>query len=93
MALAKNLLMLLTGFRKFIMGIIALSFIGIFNIILLALFIVGWYLGNVLITGQQLVELWNGSFTVVGVIIGGFMAANICTKIIGATKEWIMKKK
>jgi len=73
MSVFKTFVRLLTGFRKFTMGII-------FIITVLVL------LGFKQVDGALVV-------TTLRDVVVAFMATNVCAKIIGATQQWLKKKK
>lgn len=86
MSLVKNILHLLNGFRKFLLGIIALSILIGANVIYLIIFIQGK------LTGDQLIEAGVKSFETIGIIVAAFMTANLLAKTVGAVQLWLKKK-
>jgi len=81
------MLKFLYGFRKFIMGIIALSILIIANTIYLTIYLKG------LLSGENLTSLGVATIEAIGVIIIAYMSTNMLTKIAGETGKWIRQKR
>lgn len=90
MSLIKDFIHFLSGFRKLLLAALVLALIVGLSIIVLGIFVVNWYLGTAVLTGEQLVDLYKAAFKYSAAVAGSYMAANVAVKGI---KEWLAKKK
>jgi len=73
--------MVLTGQRKFWMGIIGISILFIMNVTVLVLFL------HAFLSSDHFTSIFIETGKVVGIIVSAFMATNIGEHLIGAIKD------
>ena len=86
----KDLIIILTGFRKLLLAGLSLSVICGLSLVVLAIFLYDWYLGTGVLSGDKIIELYIAAFKYSAAIAGSYMAANVCVKGI---YKWANKRK
>lgn len=73
----------IVGLRKLIFSIGAIFFIALSLATILVVFIVNWYLGTAVITGDNLTTIVVAGFQYCAVIVSAYLAVNVANKYVG----------
>lgn len=86
----KDVVALISGFRKLILTLIGIGAILVLSLLIITAFGLDWYLHSNLIGISAVTDLLKVAIEYIAKIVLGYMTANVCVKGI---YQWIKKKK
>ena len=85
-----DIIALISGFRKLFLTCLGIGLVTFLSFTAIGIFIVGWRLETLVITGDNLTVILTQAFKSTAAIVGVYCGSNVCVKGIQA---WIAKKR